>query len=49
MLVDLAAWRLNTIREGLRDHGADTALLKTDATKRVATHLGDAVPSGEIE
>ena len=27
LLVDLAAWRLNTIREGLRDQGADTALL----------------------
>jgi hypothetical protein len=27
LLVDLAAWRLNTIREALRDQGADTALL----------------------
>ena len=25
--VDLAAWRPSTIREALRDHGADTALL----------------------
>ena len=27
LLVDLAAWRLDTIREALRDQGADTALL----------------------
>ena len=27
LLVDLAAWRLNTIRSALRDQGADTALL----------------------
>ena len=27
LLVALAAWRLNTIREALRDQGADTALL----------------------
>ena len=27
VLVDLAAWRLNTIREALRERGADTVLL----------------------
>ena len=27
LLVDLAAWRLNTIRVGLRDQGAGTELL----------------------
>jgi hypothetical protein len=48
VLVDLAAWRLNTIREALRDRGADSALLQTETPKKVGPHFDNAVPNGEM-